>query len=185
MEVSLMGHALDYPRRFREVVDDLAMLERRPVEQIVKEIRTSASDLFKIRLSGAELGRISVDQGARAFQRARDLLLAAACTAVERRAVYWRRKPDAARELLSKARFGPTDAGSFVLTVETAVPPLLDPWPGRKIKVILPGATYRQAAVAHGAGDWISCEGDLVRQGSLHALINPRNFRVLTEGGFR
>jgi hypothetical protein len=329
LTVPLRGHAPDYRRRFMELVDDLRRLENRPTEQIVRDIRSSGSDVIRIRLRGAsDSGRIAIEHGARAFQRARDLLLAAACAAVDKRPIYSRRKPARAMEYLNRTKFGPTEAGSFVLTIESSVPPQLatsskpaqqdesgnepepfersvclalarattaarsivdqisvtssmatvvagvqqgvssnlcealagliddagipqsvemgfrwassrpvidaprtvafesdaapflwemgrtlreqstiadfelvgpvhkltsaapgqggeiivamtEPWPGRKVRVALPGPAYQQAAQAHTAGLWISCEGELIRQSGTTVLLNPRNLRTL------
>lgn len=287
------------------------------------DIRSSANDVLKIRLGAPDMGRISIEQGARAFQRTRDLLLAAACAAIEKRPVYSRRKFDRALEYLERTRFGPTESGSFVMTVESVVPPqigvqtdlpgmepepfdravcltlaraiaaarrivdqvsvmrsldpivdgvgvgvssnlcdalaglidagfsqtlemkfrwassrppgadapreivfesstssflgemartlretstfadfelvgpihklsstapelgseitvaMADPLPGRKVRIHLRGPEYQQAAVAHSNDFWISCDGDLVRQGAAFVLLDPRNFRVL------
>jgi len=126
LTVPLRGHAPDYRRRFMELVDDLRRLEDRTAEQIVRDIRSSGSDVIRIRLRGAsDSGRISIEQGARAFQRTRDLLLAAACAAVDKRPIYSRRKPARAMEYLNRTKFGPTESGSFVLTIESSVPPQL------------------------------------------------------------
>ena len=93
LEVPLKGQAPDYPRRFRELVDDLRKVERRPTDELVRDIRSSTSDVIRIRLFGnLPNGRISVEEGARAFQKTRDLLLAVACAAVEKRPVYSRKK---------------------------------------------------------------------------------------------
>lgn len=328
LTMPLRGHAPDYPRRFRELVDDLRRLEQRPAEQIVRDIRSSGSDVIRLRLRGSsEHGRISVEQGARAFQRTRDLLLAAACAAVEKRPIYARRKPARALEYIQRTKFGPTEAGSFVLTIESSVPPQLvappgvqesepepfersvclvlaeaasaarrivdqlsvtgsyetavsgvahgvssnlcealagllddagtsqslelsfrwaaarpapdaprsvvfendaarflsvmgqtlreqseipdfeligpvhklassapdqggevvvvsmaEPLQGRKVRVALAGSAYLHAARAHADGLWISCEGELVRQGSAIVLLGPRNLKAFTPG---
>lgn len=321
LTVPLRGHAPDYPRRFQELVDDLRRVEQRGAEPIVRDIRSSGSDVIRLRLRGAsEYGRISVEQGARAFLRTRDLLLAAACAAIEKRPIYARRKPARAVEYLQRTKFGPTEGGSFVLTIESAVPPqltassedpkdepepferavcltlaeaasaarrivdqvsvtsshetveagvsrgvssnlcealagllddagasqslelgfrwaaarpapeaprrvvfepdaapflsemgrtlregseirdfellgpihklssgapeqggevvvvsTLEPLPGRKVRVALAGSAYLHAARAHADGLWITCEGELVRQGSTSVLLGPRN----------
>lgn len=131
LTVPLRGHAPDYRRRFTELIDDLRTLEHRAAEQIVRDIRSSGSDVIRIRLCGAsDSGRISVEQGARAFQRTRDLLLAAACAAVDKRPIYSRRKPSRAMEYLNRTKFGPTEAESFVVTIESSVPPQLAMSPG-------------------------------------------------------
>ena len=52
-------------------------------------------------------------------------MLAAACAAIEPRAVYAARKPERAMAYLRQIRLGPTEAGSFVVTVESPVAPRL------------------------------------------------------------
>jgi hypothetical protein len=62
---------------------------------------------------------------------------------------------------------------------------MTEPWPGRKVRVALAGPAYQQAAQAHAAGLWISCEGELVRQGDTTTLLNPRSLRTLVGGDTR
>ena len=50
---------------------------------------------------------------------------------------------------------------------------------GRKVRVPLMGPAHQQAAQAHAAGQWISCDGELVRQGATMTLLNVRNLRPL------
>jgi hypothetical protein len=127
LEVSSNGQAADYARRFHELVQDLQLIEHRSAEALVRDIRASASDVIRLRLTGnLASGRIPVELGARAFQCTRDLLLAAACATLDKRPVYSRKKPAAAMDYLRRVSFGPTEGGSFVLTVESSVPPRLE-----------------------------------------------------------
>ncbi len=128
LEVPMLDYAPDYPRRFLQLCDDLRRIERRPIDALIRDIRSSTSDVIRIRVQGnITNGRIPVEQGARVFQRTRDLLLAAACASVEKRPVYSRRKPQLATDYLTRAQFAPTEAGSFVFVVESMVPPQLEP----------------------------------------------------------
>jgi hypothetical protein len=74
-------------------------------------------------------GRIALESGARLFAHTRDLMLAAACAALEKRPVFATRRPGRAMEYLRHIRLGPTEAGSFVVTVESPVAPQLQPSP--------------------------------------------------------
>jgi hypothetical protein len=56
---------------------------------------------------------------------------------------------------------------------------MTEPWPGRKVRVVLTGPEYQRAAQAHAAGVWIACEGELVRQGDTTTLLNARNLKAL------
>jgi hypothetical protein len=316
------------------LVDDLRKVERRTTDEIMRDIRSSTSDVLRIRLFGnLPNGRISVEEGARAFQKTRDLLLAAACAAVEKRPVYSRKKFVEATGYVNRAQFAPAESGSFVMVVETTVPPelephqqglvleedptagsepfnrtvgltlaraagaarriidqvpvtnsvgsivdavgdgvssnlcealaglvdpdlsrslelrfhwaatrlpklvvprqvvfessispflstiartlreqmnidefefvgpiykltssspelggeisvsMVEPWRGRKVKVLLDARAYQRATLAHGTGQWISLEGELTRVGGSMVLVNPRNLRVLPIGG--
>jgi hypothetical protein len=60
---------------------------------------------------------------------------------------------------------------------------MVEPWRGRKVKAFLDARAYQQATLAHGAGQWISLEGELTRVSGSMVLINPRNLRVLPVGG--
>ena len=51
------------------------------------------------------------------------MVLAAACSVIDPRAVFAKRKPEEAMQLLERARFGQTEVGSFVITVECNVAP--------------------------------------------------------------
>lgn len=66
-----------------------------------------------------------MEAGRRVFAAARDLMLAAACSAIDPGPVFTQRKPDEAMRLLDRARFGQTERGSFVLTMESSLPPRL------------------------------------------------------------
>lgn len=128
LEASTKGQAADYGTRFRQLLDDLRRVEQRSEELLLRDIRSSSRDVIKFRLTGNhDNGRIPVDQGARVFKDARDILLAAACAAVVKRPAFSKKKPDKAMEYVRRTQFGPTEPGSFVLTIESAVPPLLVP----------------------------------------------------------
>lgn len=127
LEVPQRVAARDYYRAVAVLIQDLSRLEQRKTGLLVKEIRTSTVDVIRLGLSGASTqdGGIPIDAGRRVYSAARDLLLAGACSVVEPRAVFVKRKPDEAMALLSRARFGQTEVGSFVLTMECSVPPQL------------------------------------------------------------
>jgi hypothetical protein len=132
LEVPLLGQAPDYPQRFRQFVDDLTLVERaegndRGPQSLAREIRTSTSDVIGIRLVGTlPHGRISVEGAYQAIHKTRDLLIAGACAHVEKRPVYSRKKFDRAVDYINRAQFAPPETGSFVMIIETTVPPYLE-----------------------------------------------------------
>lgn len=127
LEVPQQSTAADYSRTVALLIEDLSRLEARSSAAVLREIRASSSDVIKLNIQGGSTqnGSIPVDAGRRVYSAARDLLLSAACSVVEPRAVFAKRKPDEAMGFLNKARFGQTEVGSFVLTMECSVPPRL------------------------------------------------------------
>jgi hypothetical protein len=84
-------------------------------------------DIVRLAIEGSSTrdGRIPVEAGRRVYEAARDLLLAAACSVIDPRPVFAKRKPEEAMSLLGRARFGQTEVGSFVLTMECSFAPRL------------------------------------------------------------
>lgn len=119
----------DYARRVAEVLDTVGVSHRRPVAWVLAEVRASTHDLIRLRSTGpaVEQGRVPLELGTRLFTHARDLMLAAACSAVDPRPVYRTRKPTPAVDLLTRMRFAAPEAGSFVITIHVPVPPELQP----------------------------------------------------------
>ncbi len=128
VEVPQRAAAPDYPRVVEALLHDLARLERRPEAALLRDIRASAVDVVRIAMDGPATreGRLPVEAGRRVFGAARDLLLAAACSALDPRPAYATRKSERAMAVVEQARFGQSELGSFVLTMETTVAPRLD-----------------------------------------------------------
>lgn len=127
IEVPLLGEAPDYRRLAEELLRDLGKVERRAEGTIAHDVQASGNDLVRLGLRGLAFGdgRLPAESAGRVYERARDLLLAAACAALEPRAVYAKRKPEAAMDYLRVAMFAPAEVGSCVLSIEAAVPPKL------------------------------------------------------------
>lgn len=114
------------PRLF-EVLRTLELVEGRAFFEVWRDLSTARSDLLRVRvtLADAKDGSLPVEAVVGLVQGVRDLLLAAACAAVDPRPVYATRKPAQALQFLEQTRFGQTEHGSFTLTVESPVPPSL------------------------------------------------------------
>ena len=127
VEVPQLSQSRDYSRVAAALLEELSRIEHRAAAQILREVLASTTDVVRLALRGSTMndGRIPVEAGLAAYDGARNLLLAAACSALDRRSAHARRKPDAAMKLLQRVRFGQTEVGSFVLTMESSVPPLL------------------------------------------------------------
>lgn len=125
LEVPQHAEAPDYGRAVSMLIADVARLERRSQLTVVRDVRAASVDIVRIGVEGTSTrdGRIPVEAGRRMYGAARDLLLSAACSVIEPRQAFPKRKPEEAMSLLSRARFGQTEVGSFVLTIECAVAP--------------------------------------------------------------
>lgn len=164
LQVPQRAGAADYPRIAALLVEDIARLEDREPTALLRDVRSTSLDIVRIRIAAPSTkdGRISVEAGRRTFQAARDLLLAAACATISPRAAYTSRRPDAANALLERARFGQSEVGSYVLTMETSITPRLqgsmvddgDPDAPfeRKVSVVLAGALSAALMAARSAG---------------------------------
>jgi hypothetical protein len=117
----------DYQRRVRDVLDTLQSVEKRHLGEVLEDLSTPNADIVRARLApeGDLNGTLPLEDGASVFQLMRDLMLSAACAAVNPRQVYAKRKPDQAMGYLREARIGQTQRGSYVITVISPVPPAL------------------------------------------------------------
>ena len=127
LEVPQQAAAPDYGRAVSLLITDLARLEERTESAVLRDVRSSSLDVVRLAIEGGSTrdGRIPVEAGRRVYEAARDLLLAAACSVIDPRPAFARRKPDEAMSFLSRARFGQTEVGSFVLTMECSIAPRL------------------------------------------------------------
>lgn len=117
----------DYAVRLGDVLRTLSEQEGRSEVEIVKDLQAATADLLRLRAPhpDAESGTLPFDLAVAFVERSRDMMLAAACAAIARRAVYARRKPQAAMNYLHNLRMGQTERGSFVLTILSPVSPEL------------------------------------------------------------
>jgi hypothetical protein len=100
-----------------------------PWRWLIEEMRASTTDMIRLRATGPGVGagRVPLQTGARLFEHASDLILAAACAAHDPRPVYRSRKPSEAVEFLRRVRLAAPEAGSFIINIQVQVPPALQP----------------------------------------------------------
>jgi hypothetical protein len=127
LEVPLLADAGDYKTCIEDLLRNLEIVEKRSAVEILRDIYATTKDVVRLVVKGIQTdpGRVNVVAGLGLHYAVRDLLLAAACAAIEPRAVYVKKKPDKAMEHLQRARFGPSEIGSYVITIETPVAPWL------------------------------------------------------------
>jgi hypothetical protein len=167
----------DYALRMGELLHTLQAAEDRPVPEIWGDLTLAGFDVVRVRVQPRDggAGSIILDEGISLVQSTREMLLAAACAAVEPRRAYPTRKPGKAAEFIQRVRLAAPENGSFVVTALTPVPPSLGPAPGgqerldvadpyeREVSLTLSRslAALRQAAEA-GSADAFN---EAVRQG--------------------
>ncbi len=125
VEVPLKSTAGDYARHAMFLIDDLARAETRTAAEVLRDVRSATLDIVRLRIDGARVegGRLPIDLAPAADQAARDLLLAAACSAWDPRPVYAGRRPQEALDLIARSCFGAPEVGSYVMSFECPLPP--------------------------------------------------------------
>jgi len=123
--VPLRREASDFVQRLGDVLKELSAAEGRSQLEILKDLVNSGFDVIRlgVRAPNTDSGTVKIDEGVKLFGEAREILLAAACSAVRPRAVFHSRKPQQALDYMGSARLGQTEHGSFVLTVLSPVAP--------------------------------------------------------------
>jgi len=119
----------DFALRMGELLSTLEVAEARSQIQILTDLSFSNADIVRISSDVAETadGTIPIQDAVTLVQRARDAVLAAACSAIEPRAYFAPRKFDRALEYVRKVKMGQTERGSYTVTVVSKVSPVLQP----------------------------------------------------------
>ena len=130
LDVPLRSSAGDYGRRVSEVIQNLELIERRSQLDIYRDIVQSNQDVVRLSIDVPDPGRMGLEEASTMFSATRDLVLAAACATHTRRAYFSNRKPLRAMEYIRKVRLAAPEAGSFVVVLESPVPPALSAAPG-------------------------------------------------------
>ena len=117
----------EYARRVAEALETLSVVEGQAVSQLMHDISTTNADILRVRLQHPSIdnGSIPIELGVKLVSEVRDAMLAAACAAVNPRALFQARKPGEATKYIDGLKMGQTEAGSFVLAIESNVAPAL------------------------------------------------------------
>ena len=127
VDVPANNDFVDYASRVADIIGTLCQVENRSYEAVFFDLSISTADVIRFRIasSGTANGTISLEDGAKIISKVKDMLLAAACAAVEPKSAYPSRRPVQATEYMQKLRMGQTECGSFVFTAISTVPPAL------------------------------------------------------------
>jgi hypothetical protein len=117
-----------------EVLHALAEVKRRSQLDVLQDIETTTADLARVRAPrrDPENGTLPLDKAVAFVECSRDMVLAAACAAIDKRPFFAKRK---AQQYLGRVRMGQTERGSYVLTILSPVPPELRPAQGTLLPV--------------------------------------------------
>ena len=118
----------DFRRRVAETLQTLAVIEHRSQLEIFSDIQQVSTDVIRWRWiqDSADDGTVPLEQGQQFISQIRSQLLAAACSAVHPQQFFASRKPPQATEYLRQARLGQSERGSYVVTVHSPVPPMIN-----------------------------------------------------------
>jgi hypothetical protein len=119
----------DYAARMAETLQVLATVEDRSELEVLADLTTVSQDVIRVRVLGRDPGghSLPLEDGVLLVQGSRDMVMAAACAALEPRPLFATRKPTKAVEYLQGVKLGPPERGSFVLAIQSPVPPGLHP----------------------------------------------------------
>ncbi len=117
----------DFGLRMGDLLRTLSAAEDRSQLDVLSDLLVTGSDVLRVRLADDDLadGSMPIEEYTRTAQKVRDLMLAAACSAIEARPVWHKRKPDQAVNYLRGVRVGQSERGSYVVTVISRIPPML------------------------------------------------------------
>ena len=119
----------DYAQVVARLLSIFARVAELEEAQLYNDLVVADRDVTRVRASnGDSTGTIDLVHGVTLVNGARDILLAAACSLQDPKAVYRVGANREANEFLHRARLGQTETGSFVLTIlSPVVPPQVQP----------------------------------------------------------
>jgi hypothetical protein len=119
----------DFVARMAETLRTLEAVEERSQIEILRDLSSTSADVIRIRAQqfDARDGTVPIEYGVSLVQRAREMLLAAACATVQPKSYFPTRKPAQAIEYMDHVRLGQTERGSYVVTLLSRVPPSMEP----------------------------------------------------------
>jgi hypothetical protein len=117
----------DFAERMADVLRTISEVEARSQLEVLADLKESGYDVVRLRAQTAltEIGTIALNAGVELIDHGRDMLLAAASAAAERRGFFPTRKPAAAVDYMDRVRLGRTEVGSYVVTLLSPVAPAL------------------------------------------------------------
>jgi hypothetical protein len=115
----------DFALRMADLVVGLATIEKRSPWEVLNDLSGTPGDVLRLRVAAPDstLGTLPLDEGIQLLRGARDLLVAAAASTIQPRALHPQKLPTQVRSYLRHCRLGQTERGSFVATIVSPVDP--------------------------------------------------------------
>lgn len=138
----------DYPRRMRDVIENLANFEHRPASDVLNDLLSPEADTLRYRVVSPTTGRgtIPLVDGIQLLEGARRSILAAACSVVQPNPYHPRMSRTEAQQLLNACQLGQTERGSYSVAIacplraveqEQDLPPDVEPFTRRAIALLM------------------------------------------------
>lgn len=116
----------DYATRIFQIAGQVGRIQGRERRAVLTDLGLADSDLVRLRLPGAQADHtVGLANGAAVLNEAKNLLLAAACSADRPQRMYRAGRNKRASEYLNRVRLGHTESGSYVINLLSPVAPSL------------------------------------------------------------
>ena len=156
--VPISSRFTDYGLSIGQVITILANMEEREEDAVLRDLSLADVDLIRVRLPESRAdGSISIDMAAAMIQQSRNMLLAAACSALRPQRVFRIGKNKRAKDYVSAVRLGQTERGSFIINILSPAPPELgtnmagiptaEPFPRKVVRKLGSGLQATREAV--------------------------------------
>lgn len=116
--------ASDFARRVRDLVEILANVQGREIDQVAQEINEISDDVIRIRVIHDDVkdGSIPFNDGVELFIKAKELLSSAARSLIShQKEAYSGKTPKIVTDYFDNLRLSQTEIGSYVLKIESPI----------------------------------------------------------------
>ncbi len=166
----------DYASVVAGLIEMFAQVVEQDELSVYGSLVTADRDVVRVRAGESEDGSVTLDGGVDLVTGARDMVLAAACSLGESKAVYRAGANRAAVDLLAGVRLGQTDRGSFVVNLLTPVVPPLH--------VLFPDTAYQDPPIERRLTLRLMEDLAAARQGAERSAAGDESaFRGVVESG--
>ena len=133
----------DYSHVIASAISRISEIEDRTQLSVYNDLKNMGFDVIRVssKSSSTNNGTILLENNVDLINNAKDMILAAACSAATGKSSYTSRKPQDAESFLKNIRMGQTEHGSYVLTILSPVAPDLTP---AQIPLPLPNSSFEE-----------------------------------------